>query len=465
MNIYSNLNQGLKICDNIGLSQKLALTPQVLQMLNILQMNASELDSFLEQQYLENPVIEITSNDEELNEYDNSARKLDWLNSMDKENQVYYDSQQFNERNEQYNEIIEYNMPDTLYNHLISQLSLLQLNHEEKRSTRFIVYSLNEDGYLETSIEEIADILRISRQEAMHSLRIVQSLEPQGVGASDLIECLTIQLKKIKIDDKAVYLMVNHYIDQLAKNKFGMISRETGIDIEEIKRIYSIIKTLNPHPGNSFSSQCVDNYLRPDIIVIKFEDYFDIQLSYHCLPKINISSHYIQMLQDISDPGTKIYIKKKMEDVAWIISCIEQRNNTLLKISRAIVEFQKDFFNKGPGYLKVMALKDISAKLAIHESTVSRAIHGKSLQCTWGVFFLKNFFSKRCGQSNDSFVNSRSVKLLITEIINNEDRKKPFSDDKISDLLNKKDIKISRRTIAKYRNEMNVPGTSMRKDV
>jgi len=236
--------------------------------------------------------------------------------------------------------------------------------------------------------------------------------------------------------------------------------------LEKVKEMSTIIKKLNPHPGGAFSPGNPIQYIKPDVIVIKYKNQnrFEVVLNDSCLPTITISNLYRKIMKGSVDNECKEYISRKINQASWIIYCIQQRNNTLLDICRQITAIQEDFFTNGPGHLIPLTLKDIASLLNIHESTVSRGIHDKYLQCSWGIYPLKYFFTSGFHTNNKMKMTAENIKSLIKELISAEDKKRPYSDEKITKLLEDKGFTIARRTVAKYREEMNIPGASGRKE-
>lgn len=250
----------------------------------------------------------------------------------------------------------------------------------------------------------------------------------------------------------------------LSKNRLEVISKELGVSIDEVKNAYKVIKTLNPRPGISFGYKSQTQYITPDLIVVKFSDYYEVLLNDYFQPQISISRYYQNILKEKLENEVKEYISKKIKEADWIINCISQRNSTLLKVTRMIVEQQRMFFDKGPKYLVALNQQKIANHIGVHESTVSRAVSGKYLQCSWGIFGLDYFFTNGIALGDESQITPENVKLEIKEIIAKEDRKKPYSDQKITDLLQQKGINIARRTVTKYREDMNIPKTTLRKE-
>lgn len=443
------------------LEQKLVLSPQMRQSIEILQMGYQELESFIDQESLENPVIEVERDFDELEHDEKIKKKLEWLEDIDEQNRVYYQS---GDVREEYDCSLASNEYEDLVAYLSMQLELTTLTESDYRIARYIIQSLDENGYLDTDIGDIASACNISIEKAENALKLVQTFEPWGIGARNLEECLKVQLKSKGVEDQKLYLLISKYLNELGKNKLLAISRELGIKIDDVKRYRSIIKTLNPHPGASFSQGQHTRYIKPDIVVIKFKDYFEVMLNDFACPRVNISSYYRNLLESTDDNNVKDYINKKMEKAFNIMKCIEQRNNTLLSVGKAIVDIQRQFFNKGPGYLVPMVLRDVAEKVSVHESTVSRAIHDKYLQSSWGTYRLKHFFSSGLhDMSMDKTADN--IKMSIREIINSEDKSKPLSDQKITEILLSRGVDVARRTVAKYREEINVPAAVLRKNM
>lgn len=449
-----------KLSNSINLNQKFILTPQIQQSIEVLLMGQQDLNSFIEQQSLENPVIEVNPNYDELEPVEKLKKKLEWLEENDNDNKVYYKG--FDD------EKYEYTMVDTgeksLAEYLIEQLDYLTLGELEYRIAERIISYLDENGYLECRLEDLSNELDVSVKQVEEVLKIVQSFEPYGVGARDLKECLLIQLRNRDIEDKNLTLLIMNYLEDLGKNKLNVIAKGLNVTLDEVKKLQTDIKNLNPYPGSTFGCAQQTRYIRPDIVVVKFKDYFEVLLNEFSYPRIGISEQYSSLIQGPCDEETKEYITNKINQACWIIKAIEQRNSTLRNVSKAIVDMQHDFFNRGPKHLVPMILSDIAERLSIHESTVSRAINDKYLQCSWGIFKLKYFFSGGVGGETGYGQTPEGIKAMLKEIINSEDRKHPLSDQKITEKLIQKGINIARRTVAKYREELNIPVASGRKD-
>lgn len=451
----------ININQNLELNQKLTFTPELQQSVKILQMSSIDLQKYIDEEALENPLIEIESNYETLDYDEKLEKKLDWLNSIEEENRIYYQS---SNKSKESTITIIFNESMTLVTHLLSQLNLLSLSPLEYKVAYYILESLNDNGYLTINPKDISSIIGIDLEIVEDMLCIVQSLEPIGVGARDLKECLILQLKNKNVQNQKIYDLINNYLDDLGKNKLSFIAKKMGINLEETKEMVTTIKSLNPRPGNLYNPIEQPRYVTPDIIVVKFEAYYEILLNDLSCPKFNINSYYKNTLTQSDDKEVNQYINKKMKQAMWVMNCIDQRNNTLKKVATAIVNVQKEFFDLGPGHLIPMKLEDIAKEIEMHVSTVSRAVHDKYLQCSWGIYELNYFFSIKITTSGKSNTTPGNIKIQIKNLIQNEDTKKPLSDQKLTDILNNKGVQISRRTVAKYRNEIGIPGRAVRRE-
>lgn len=447
----------------LNLNQKMSLSPKMLQSVEILQLNSQELLKYVRQLADENPVVEIDEPTKESDSYEILKRKLEWLQSANEGNRVY--NREFEDSEEDSNIAQYVSVEDEdLYQNLKSQLNLMNIPDNIRTILNYMIKCINEKGYLEDDISEIAQRLNIDIALVKEALSILQSIEPAGIGARDLRECLLLQLKRLNENNSVVIELVNNYLEMLSKNRLEVISKELGVSIDEVKNAYKVIKTLNPRPGISFGYNSQTQYLTPDLIVVKFSDYYEVLINDYFQPQISISRYYQNILKQNLENEVKEYISKKIKEADWIINCISQRNSTLLKVTRMIVEQQRMFFDKGPRHLAALYQQKIANDLGVHESTVSRAISGKYLQCSWGIFGLDHFFTNGLSIGDESQITPENVKLEIKEIIAKEDRRKPYSDQKITDLLQQKGINIARRTVTKYREEMNIQKTTLRKE-
>ena len=425
------------------------VSQEMVQAVSILQMTAWDLKEYVQEAMLENPVIEL---EETTRKQDNEeiVRKLEWMENGDYQNKVYYQQEL-----EESNEFWEENEPD-LREYLLEQMAFMDLDKKAASIIRYMIQSLDERGYLLENEEEIADILGRSLEEIQRTRQILCTMEPLGVGALNLQECLLIQLRKKSCTSLACEIVEN-YIEEFGKNQLSKIAKKTGRDLKEIAQACKQIKEQNPKPAGYFPARPYKNYIIPDVIVVKLKDYFEILVNDYDSPEICISPFYRQMMREQGEETGK-YIKEKIRQAEWLKSCIEQRNRTLLQLTEEILRSQTEFFQKGKNYLKPMMQKEAAEKLQVHPSTISRAVQGKYLQCTWGMFPLSFFFSSGTDKS------AEYIKECLKHIIENEDKKNPYSDRALAEKLQEMDIDISRRTIAKYRNSMHISEALGRKE-
>ena len=305
----------------------------------------------------------------------------------------------------------------------------------------------------------------------MQYIKILQSVEPAGVGAQNAGQCLMIQLERMRdgglIEEELfgqVSKLVEQHLEDLGKHRFVQVAEQMGITVEQVDLCFRMIQKLNPIPGNSFSSREKLRYIKPDVTVVKFEDYFEILVNDLNTPRTTFNRYYLRMMNQDSSREVQEYIKNKYHQAQWMQHCVEERGNTLRKVTREIVAIQHEFFENPNGKRVPMNLLTIADRLEIHESTVSRAIRNKFLQCSRGVFPINYFFVKGVAGASESPVTPEDVKQKIMEVIEQENKRKPLSDQKISDQLKAAGIEISRRTIAKYRGELMIADASGRKE-
>lgn len=428
-------------------SQTQTITHQMIQSSEILQMNHMELESYLQELALENPILDFESSAEY------TARKKEWLNSLDEQNRVY-------EKLERQDASDPWNLntatSETLEESLLLQIHGLKLSASKMKALKYLIQSLESSGYLLTPLEEISTSLQIPAEELERLLAILQTLEPDGVGARSLSECLSIQLKKNYPDQTLPLVIVQDHLELLGKNQIPALARALHRSQAEILNACSLIRSLNPRPGASFGDRQYMPYIRPDLLVIRFDGYFNILLNDSSIPAIRMNAYYMDLLKEGGNSDAVLYLKKKKEDLEQLQSSIRNRNDTLLALGKLIVEHQQDFFQHGPGHLHTLLQSTAASSLGVHESVVSRAVNDKYLQCQYGVFPLSYFFVQ--GRTD-----KEQIKKLISSYIEQEDTSHPLSDQKLSDLLAKKDLYISKRLVTKYRNSMHIPPMSERR--
>lgn len=447
---------------NLALEEKQILSQRMLQSVTILQMNAMELDGFIKEMSMENPVIELEDAPAAPEPESTLRQKLEWLETMDEQNRVYYrEEHEEDDSREAWNILCE--TGDSLQQYVLSQLIPISQNEEEERIFHYLAYSLDSHGYLADMPHNLVQAFQLQPEQAADYLRRFQSVDPAGVGATDLKECLLLQLQRLDKDDWLSQTIIHQHLELLGKNQLSKIAAFTGAELGEVEAACRRIKALNPRPSNGFSSRENLKYIQPDVTVVKFTDYFEVLLNDPAYSGFQINSYYLRMLKEQDDPEIQKYLGEKVRQAKWIQSCIWQRGETLLAVTRALVECQSDFFEHEEGALRPLRLLDIAQKLGVHESTVSRAVRDKYLQCSRGIYPLNYFFTHKVGSGNAEICTQAQIKKEIQELIQSENKGKPYSDQKLADLLNAKGITIARRTVAKYRIELGVADANGRK--
>ena len=449
-------------------TQTLGLSQRMIQSTEILQMSAQELDTYLKELAVENPVVDIEEKFDKSRESERDAelqKKLEWLASSDEQNRVYY-SEEYSSDDDDNQDMwnVSDNRGEDLAEYLISQLVTIPLTDKEQAIAEYLIDLLDSRGYLTEETDQIATQLETEEDEVARMLQIVQGLEPAGVGARNLSECLLIQMDRQKIEDTIARKIAANYLEQLGKNQLPQIARKLKVTVDDVLQAMEVIRELNPKPGNSFSSRENLKYITPDVTVVKLKDYYEILLNEYMYPKMSINGYYRNMLKAGNDKETKDYVTTKVKQAEWVMQCVSQRNVTLMNVSKCIVDVQERFFTYGPGYLRPLKLADVAEMVGIHESTVSRAVKDKYLQCSWGIFPMNYFFIGAISKAgNENAATADTAKNLLKEIIADENHEKPYSDRVLSEKLAERGVKISRRTVAKYREAMGIKDASGRK--
>lgn len=453
----------------LQMKQSQTLSQRMIQSAEILQMTAQELDTYISDLALENPVIDIVE-PESAEERKESIEQQQWLNSFNEENYYLYQRQNNDDDYDFKNAWnLDTNDGETLQDYLWSQLITEKFSLRETEIIQFMLESLDSKGYLTETTADIATYFKTDEKQIEPLLKELQSLDPAGVCARSLEECLKLQLERRNMLTPLLSSIIDDCLELVAKNHVPAIARKFRLSPSQAAGCCQIIKSLNPKPGVSFSSREQLRYLIPDVTIVKFKEHFDILLNESMYPGIEINSYYKEMNQHPDSEEVKEYLNQKIRQAEWVKQCVSQRNKTLMEVSRAILKRQEAFFTYGPSHLCPLRLSDIADDLDIHESTVSRAVSRKYLQCSWGVYPMNFFFSrnvshKESGDDSVSSATAADVKRMMKEIIEKEDKKKPFSDRLLSDELAKQGVSISRRTISKYREEEGIPDASGRRE-
>ncbi len=446
-------------------TQKLVMTPELRQAIKLLQFNSYELNEYLETQMESNPLIEreLKKDNKETQEDVSIDQKedIDWKEYSNQYDDISY--KKVNRNKDEYNYENFITKEESLKEHLSLQLDLTFSEGIDKLIASILIENIDSNGYISTSLEDISSYLNISTKKIEDILYLIQTFEPIGVGARDIKECLKIQLKNKKLDDPDIISIINNHLEDVGANRLGKISKTIGISIKRVQYLCDIIKTLEPKPGRGFPSDDDDiKYVKPDVVLEEVDGEYIIRVNDTTAPRLIINDFYKNMLNNKENNDASKFINHKLNSAMWLIKSIEQRRMTIFKVVTSIVKYQKDFFKKGQKFLKPLTLREIADDIEMHESTVSRATNGKYIQTPRGLFELKYFFSSGI-KASDGNVASTGVKSIIKELVENENSKKPLSDQKIADTLKQKEINISRRTVAKYRDELNIPSSSKRR--
>lgn len=492
------------------LSQLQKLSPQQIQYQKLLQLNTLSLEQRIKTELELNPVLEETldedysleleedeiKNDDDLQddsdstddemeaESEDSASSDDEFEIEDFMNDVEETDIDF--ANTKYNDE-EKTQPvaplrESLNEHLLNQLSMLNLDDDLYALGEEIIGSLNEDGYLKRDLLSITEELRmfehidISPENAEKLLRKIQVFDPVGIAARNLRECLLIQIKNSSFDPYYSYLaekLLTDYFDDFTNKRYDAIQRNMNLTMDTLKSTLGLIQRLNPKPGEGNIESDHANQVTPDFIVEKVENNYIISLNDRHVPSVTISTTYLELLntnkrrRNISprEKETHKFLREKFESAKWFIASIQQRRETLMKIMRAILEKQYLFFENGPRSLKPMIYKDIADEISMDISTISRVVNGKYVQSPQGIHELKYFFSEGLSTDEGTEVSNKHIKELIKEICDSESKNNPFSDDKIAEMLQEKGIHIARRTVAKYREQLRIPVARLRKEL
>ena len=359
----------------------------------------------------------------------------------------------------------------TLRDSLVEQVAITDLSPSDRIIAEYLIGNIDEDGFLGCSIEEVADELGINLEDVERVLGVIQTFDPTGVGARNLQECLLIQLKEKNITNGLVAKVLHNHLDDWINRRFSHISQALDTSLDEMRAVEKVLASLNPKPNIDPEPALNLNHVIPDLEVQKMGDEYVVSLTDRMLPELRVSPIYRTLLGQSDKPGrndqklreTKKFVVEKLNSARWFINAIHQRRATMLKVMRCIVENQIEFFDRGPGFLRPMVLQEVADKVQMHISTISRVSNGKYVQTPHGVYELKYFFDGGLSRYNDDDIAAQSVKEKITKLIRDEDVQNPLSDERISNILKKEGINIARRTVAKYRDQLNISSARLRK--
>lgn len=457
------MDQGM----NIELKQKqnLQLNQQLVQSIQMLQLNKLELLDYIDKQVLENPVLEIEYTDQHESLERDREDFIDHKEYMRKiENHGYEDySVHHNDRSEDYAYLNFAYEDKNLYMDLNEQLFTRRLSKKEYQIGEMIIENIDHRGFFIESLQFIANQTSSSISFVEDVLKIIQSFDPIGIGARDVTECLLIQAKDR--DDPLLMKIITEHLDDIASNQLNRIKEKLKVPMDLILKKIEIIKSLNPKPGASYFQGETTKYIIPDARIEKHYERYKVTMLNDFIPNLYISPQYLQLVKnDGGDKETKYYVNRKMSSAQWLINSIAQRQETIHKILDEIVKTQFEFFEKGVKYLKPLRQKDMADMINVHESTISRATTNKYVETPQGIFELKYFFSSAINTDFGEEISAKAIKANIQDIVTQENKKKPLSDEKIRLELEELGYIISRRTVAKYRTELNIPASSKRKE-
>jgi RNA polymerase sigma-54 factor len=471
------------------MSQRLVMTPSLQQAIKLLQMSKLELVEEVQQELLENPVLEEQAEAPsaersegeapEKPEPQEGADGADGEEAPDPFEDIDYESY-FQDVENNYaprapretgEELPSFESTlaakPSLADHLQWQLDLSSADETTRAIGRAIIGNINEDGYLQATLGEIADLGGFSREDVERALAVIQSFDPVGIASRDLVECLTLQLHHLGEDGTPAETIVRCHLDKLQNRRYKELAEALGLELDALKEEIEIIRGLDPRPGQRYSRES-STYVVPDVYVLKIDDDYQILLNEEGLPRLRISPVYRRMVSRRDGDGTsseaREYVRNKLRSAFRLIKSLEERQRTIYKVAQSIVKFQRDFLDYGIERLRPLVLKDVADDIGMHESTVSRVVNNKYMHTHRGLYEMRFFFhSGITSTRGEASVSSLTVKEKIRKIIAAEDSNRPLSDSAIVKLLKSDGLQIARRTVAKYREELKIPSSSSRK--
>jgi len=474
----------LELRQQLKLTQQLIMTPQLQMAIKLLQLTRLELLSAINQELEENPTLEEEIHEADVDEYLDEQTEskavdlpdtkevrieekirddIDWSNYIDEyssSGRVHFET----EKKESPNFELFVARDKSLREHLLWQLLMTSPTEDEEKIGSIIAGNLKKDGYLDASVEDIVQMSGVNAKKVEEILSLMQTFDPIGICARNLSECLLIQARHFDLDNTIVTQIIKQHLNHLENKNYKAIAKSLKANIEDVIAAINVIKNLEPRPGRQFTDE-QPQYINPDVFVYKVEDEFIIWVNDDGMPKLHINNFYRNAIRNSKkfSNEAKNYVQEKMRSATWLIRSIHQRQKTIYRVMESILKFQLAFFEKGISYLKPMVLRDVAEDIGMHESTISRVTTNKYAHTPRGIFELKYFFNSSIQRFHGEAMASASVQDKIRQIIESEDKKKPYSDDKISELLKENNISIARRTVAKYREIMGILPSNKRK--
>jgi len=472
--------QGMQQRQSLALQQ--VLSPQLQQSLLILQTPLLELRNLVQQEMETNPVLEdlpeepaaSDRSEVEVSPDENFKDEFEKLASLDEEWRDYmaqsasysFDGRRGSKEADEKRQFLLDSIPvqETLQQNLIAQLNQTVLGADDRKAAELIIGNIDDDGFLQSTPEEMALNSGIPQEDFEKMLALIQTFYPAGVGAQDLRECLLIQLRRQGKEDSLEYGIVSEHMEDLGRHRFPEIARHTAISVEDVQKAADNIARLNPRPGQVFAA-APQNYVLPDVIVEEVDGEYQISLNNEQIPHLRISNLYKDIIAsgDVQSSEVKDYIRDKIRSGKFLIRSIHQRQQTIMNIAQQIVSRQRDFLENGASHLKPMTMAEVADAVGVHETTVSRAVSGKYMATPQGVFEMKYFFTSGYQTATGESLSNTSVKQAILELVRHENGSAPLSDHEIVQILSERGIPIARRTVAKYRSELNILPSHMRR--
>ena len=481
----------LEIKQTPKLVQQLVITPQLQQAIRLLQLTRLELVDLISQEMKENPLLEETEEGRESAESEAPAAgqeeaeapsepevtpevkgtgegvdEYDWESYLENSNLTPFQRSTSSDGEERPSFENFLTKRTTLTDHLWWQLQLSHFTEEEYEAGTWIIGNLDEDGYLKISLEEICSETNLPMEVVEKVLRRIQQFDPVGVASRDLKECLLIQLEQLNPRDTIAEKIVSEHLSLLKNRNYPAIAKRLGMSLERVNRAASVISRLDPKPGKAFGGEVIQEII-PDVYVYKVEGDYVINLNDDEIPRLKINTLYRNILNGnrLTPEGDRKYIQDKLRSALWLIRSIHQRQRTIYKVAKSIVKFQREFLDKGIQFLKPLVLRDVAEDIQMHESTISRVTHNKYVHTPQGIYELKFFFNAGITSTQGEAMASESVKNLVREIIAKEDPRKPYSDEKLVQILQGMNIHIARRTVSKYREMMRILSSNERRKI
>ncbi len=470
---------------SLSQSQRLqmVLAPQLRQSLEMLQVPILELRAMIQKEIEQNPTLEELAPEGPTLEIetapgeptDNSEmdfdKEFEVLAKLDDEWRDYFfqdlDNRPYNKDDDKKHQFLMDSLPqkESLQEHLMDQLHLSALTPQDQQIGEMIIGSINDDGYLATSMQELADTTPFAVEHLQDLLLVIQDFHPIGIGATDLRDCLWLQLERIGKADTLAGDIVRNHLDLLGAHKLQAIAKALKATVDEVKKAAAFVHSLDPKPGSAFSEE-VASYVLPEVVVRKVEGEYVIVLNDDQLPHLRISRHYRQLMENpATTTEVKSYIRDRLRASTFLLKSIDQRQKTIYKISAEIVRYQTPFLEHGVSHLKPLTMSTVADAVGVHETTVSRAVNQKYMRTPVGTYELKYFFTPGLTTADGSSISNKTVKDMIATMVAEEDLAKPLSDQAIMETLKEAGVKVARRTVAKYRIVLKIPPSHLRKYV